>query len=99
MDRRTRPASLALVAALICGVSYLAADHLPVARDAGLLWKGSGVGFLALYAALSARDTDGWLLALVMAVGATGTCFRRRWALPPEGPCSSRATSSPSPSI
>ena len=34
--------------------------------------KGAGVGFLALAAARSAREMDGWLLALVLALGATG---------------------------
>jgi len=34
--------------------------------------KGAGVGFLALAAALSARSTDGWLLAGLLALGATG---------------------------
>ena len=34
--------------------------------------KGAGVGFLALAAARSARELDGWLLAAVMALGAAG---------------------------
>lgn len=34
--------------------------------------KGGGVGFLALAAVRSAREMDGWLLALVLALGATG---------------------------
>lgn len=72
MDQRTRLANLALIAALVCGVSYLAAEHLAVPRAAGLAWRGSGVGFLALYAALWATGRDGWLLTAVMALGAAG---------------------------
>ncbi|MBS0334859.1 MAG: lysoplasmalogenase, partial [Proteobacteria bacterium] len=35
-------------------------------------WKGTGVGFLAVYAALRARSLDGWLLTAVMGLGAAG---------------------------
>jgi uncharacterized membrane protein YhhN len=45
-------------------------DHLPAAADMAL--KGAAVGLLALSAALGARSRDGWLLACVMALGATG---------------------------
>ncbi len=72
MNPRTRLANLALLAALIGGATYLLADRLPISPAAGLAWKGSGVGFLAAYAALSARTFDGWLLTAVMALGATG---------------------------
>ncbi|HLZ75272.1 lysoplasmalogenase family protein [Phenylobacterium sp.] len=65
-------ARLALAAAIVGGVSYLAADYLPLTVAAGLAWKGSGVGLLAVYAALRARSFDGWLLAAVMALGAAG---------------------------
>jgi uncharacterized membrane protein YhhN len=61
-----------LVAALVGGVSYLAADHLPLSQAVSLAWKGSGVGLLAVYAALRARSFDGWLLFAVMALGAAG---------------------------
>lgn len=65
-------ARVVLAAALIGGVSYLAADHLAISPVAGLAWKGSGVGLLAVYAALRARSFDGWLLTAVMALGAAG---------------------------
>ena len=65
-------ARLALLAALAGGVSYLAADYLHLSPVVSLAWKGSGVGCLALYAALSARTTDGWLICAVMAFGAAG---------------------------
>ena len=41
-------------------------------RAASLAWKGSGVGLLAVYAALKARSLDGWLICAVMAFGAAG---------------------------
>ena len=45
---------------------------LPIPAWAMIAAKGAGVGFLALAAAKSALDLDGWLLALVMALGAIG---------------------------
>ena len=72
MDQRARLANLALIAALIAGATYLAADDLPLPQAAQLAWKSSGVGLLALYAGLSARSLDGWLIAAVMALGAMG---------------------------
>jgi uncharacterized membrane protein YhhN len=65
-------AKLVLLAAIIGGVSYVVAWglHLPLAAD--LAWKGTGVGFLAVYAASKARSLDGWLITAVMALGALG---------------------------
>jgi uncharacterized membrane protein YhhN len=45
---------------------------LPLSDAGSLAWKGAGVGFLALYAALEARNFDGWLICAVMAFGALG---------------------------
>ena len=70
MDRTA--ARLVLPAAVVAGVSYLAADHLALSPAVSLVWKGAGVSLLALYAALSARSPDGWLLCAVMAFGAAG---------------------------
>lgn len=81
MDQRRRSANLALIAAAIAGVTYLAADHLPLPQAAELAWKGSGVGFLALYAGLSARNTDGRLICAVMALGAAGDVLLGLWGL------------------
>lgn len=69
---RTNAARLALACALAGGISYFASWGLPIPHWASLAWKGSGVGFLALYAALSARNADGWWLTAVMALGAAG---------------------------
>ena len=69
---RDKLARLALLAAVIGGSSYVLAWNLdlPPARD--LAWKGTGLGFLAVFAALRARSIDGWLLAAVMALGMAG---------------------------
>ncbi len=64
--------TIILAAALVVGASYLFADQAPVAVGLRTAWKGGGVGLLALYAALSARERDGWLLAAVLALGALG---------------------------
>jgi uncharacterized membrane protein YhhN len=72
MDQRDRLAQLALIASVIGGVSYIASWPMDLSQAASLAWKGSGVGLLAVYAALKARDRDGWLLAAVMALGTAG---------------------------
>ncbi|WGM40602.1 lysoplasmalogenase family protein [Caulobacter sp. NIBR1757] len=63
---------LALLAAVVGGTSYVLAwgMNLPPAWD--LAWKGTGVGFLAVFAALRARSLDGWLLTAVMTFGVLG---------------------------
>ncbi|WP_374469233.1 lysoplasmalogenase family protein [Phenylobacterium sp.] len=71
MDRETA-ARLALAAALLGGVSYVASWEMDLPQAWSVAWKGTGVGFLALYAALRARSTDGWLLTAVMALGCLG---------------------------
>jgi uncharacterized membrane protein YhhN len=66
-----RPTWLLAGLSLVVGLSYpLLWDHLPTAADIAV--KGAAVGLLALAAALRARDPDGWLLAAVMALGASG---------------------------
>ena len=75
-------ARLVLIAAIIAGVSYLFpaawSEHMftvglsSSAATMLVVWKGAGVGLLAVYAALQTRSTDGWLIALVMAFGALG---------------------------
>jgi len=61
-----------LIASILAGVSYVAAWDLGLPKAAELTWKGLGVSLLAVYAALKARDLDGWLLVAVMAFGALG---------------------------
>jgi uncharacterized membrane protein YhhN len=59
-------------AAIVAGVSYFFADRLGVTGSAHLVWKGAGVGLLAVWAATQAQRFDGWLLAIVLALGALG---------------------------
>jgi hypothetical protein len=72
MAQNGTAARLVLAAAVVAGVSYLAADHMVLSQALSLTWKGAGVCLLALYAALSARTRDGWLICAVMAFGAAG---------------------------
>jgi len=72
MTSRDLAARLALCAAFVGGVSYLAAGAVQTTPWAHTAWKGSGVALLAAYAALRARSVDGWLIAAVMALGAAG---------------------------
>lgn len=71
MTRETL-AKLVLAAAVLAGCSYLLADGVIHNFWLYVLWKGSGVALLALYAALRARTLDGWLITAVMALGSLG---------------------------
>lgn len=62
-----------LILALLAGLSYWAVGwftdyHTP----AMIAWKGAGVGLLAIWALLQARNFDGWLIVVVLALGAAG---------------------------
>lgn len=59
-------------AAIIGGVTYFFARKTGVDGAVLAAWKGTGVGFLALWCAMQARGFDGWLIAAVMAFGALG---------------------------
>lgn len=72
MTRRDRAARWALIGSILGGVSYIAAWSLALPQPLELAWKGTGVGLLAVYAALQARDRDGWLLTAVMTLGFLG---------------------------
>ena len=61
-----------LIASAIAGLTYLFSSTVHLDGVYDLAWKGAGVGLLALYAAMRARDLNGWLLAGVMAFGALG---------------------------
>ena len=61
-----------LLLSLLAGVSYFFVMDEPVGGSWLMLWKGAGVAFLAVYAALRGRGADGTLIALVMAFGAAG---------------------------
>ena len=61
-----------LLASLLAGVSYFFVMDGAVAGFWLMLWKGAGVGFLALYAAHRGRGTDGALIALALTLCAAG---------------------------
>jgi uncharacterized membrane protein YhhN len=63
---------IARLAAVLAGLSYAWVVASGYEGGASIAWKGAGVALLAVYAGLSARDADGWLIALVMAFGAAG---------------------------
>ena len=72
MTQSTTLARWVLIASILAGVSYVFAWGLGLPQAAELTWKGLGVSLLAVYAAMKARDLDGWLLVAVMAFGALG---------------------------
>jgi uncharacterized membrane protein YhhN len=72
MEFRSTAGRIALAGAVAGSLGYMAAKLLPIGPAPLIAWKGSGVGLLALYAALRARTADGWLIAAVMALGALG---------------------------
>jgi uncharacterized membrane protein YhhN len=59
-------------AAIAAGVSFFFADEFGASGAIHVIWKGAGVGLLALWAETQARSPDGWLLAVVLALGAVG---------------------------
>jgi uncharacterized membrane protein YhhN len=61
-----------LLASLIAGASYVATWNLDLPEAVETAWKGAGVALLSVHAALRARNLDGWLLVLAMALGAGG---------------------------
>lgn len=60
------------VAAAIAGLAYWLVGYAAIDRVASIVLKGAGVGLLAVWAGLNARDRDGWLIASVLALGALG---------------------------
>jgi uncharacterized membrane protein YhhN len=73
----TKPATteggrVVLNLALLAGVTYLVPATLGWTGGGVIVWKGLGVGLLALHAVTRARSRDGWLLAGVLAAGALG---------------------------
>ncbi len=72
------PAAVALIGALIAGGSYLFGMDLELPNATMLIWKGAGVWLLSVYAGLCARSNAGWIVALVMAMGALGDVLVER---------------------
>jgi uncharacterized membrane protein YhhN len=65
-------ARAALYAGILAGFAYLFVMHQSLGSATMLAFKGTGVWFLAIYAALNARSTSGWLITGVMAMGSLG---------------------------
>jgi uncharacterized membrane protein YhhN len=63
---------MVLIAAIVAGSSYTASWNMALDPTFSIVWKGAGVALLAVYAALQARNLDGWLITSVMAFGALG---------------------------
>jgi len=61
-----------LLLSLIAGISYYFVSDAPIPGLYLMLWKGLGVGFLAVFAAVRHHSIDGRLMAGVMALGAIG---------------------------
>ena len=68
-------ARYALIAALIVGGTYLFGMTADANSTFMLTWKGAGVWLLAVYAALCARDSDGYLLAAKILGVEPGACL------------------------
>lgn len=63
---------LVLAAAVAGGIAYVFTWDGAAPETVATAVKGSGVGLLAIYAALLAKEADGWLLAVVMLLGMLG---------------------------
>jgi uncharacterized membrane protein YhhN len=63
---------LTLAAAILGAIAYVFTWDGAAPQNVATAVKGTGVGFLALYCAMLARDLDGWLIALVMLLGMLG---------------------------
>ncbi len=61
-----------LLLSLLFGISYFFVMDSNIPGAFLMLWKGLGVGFLAVYALRRVHNFDGKLIAAVMAFGALG---------------------------
>lgn len=59
-------------AALAIGTAYMLPVMMDVRGPTIILWKGAGVGLLALWAAVNGRDRMGQMAALMLGFGALG---------------------------
>jgi uncharacterized membrane protein YhhN len=69
---RLKPIDLIVLLALIAGMTYFAAHKLGLDGAWSPALKGSCVALLAVWAAMQARNTDGYLIAGALALGAAG---------------------------
>jgi uncharacterized membrane protein YhhN len=63
---------LVLILALLGGISFYFNHWIALDGPGMWVWKGTGLGLLAIWAALQARSTDGWLIVAVMALSGLG---------------------------
>lgn len=61
-----------LLLSLMAAISYFFVNDAPIPGLYLMLWKGLGVGFLAVFALVRHHSTEGRLLGGVMALGAIG---------------------------
>lgn len=72
-DIHLSPAQRILLAmSMMASASYFLFRDNPLPGEVEIVWKGAGVGLLAGFAALGARDDSGWLLAAGLSLGALG---------------------------
>lgn len=69
-QRPLKARGLFLTASVVASLTYFLFRDMATQPETEILWKGAGVGCLAIYAARRARSTDGWLVVAVMALGA-----------------------------
>lgn len=78
MTRSAPRYPLLLAAALIAGASFWVGRACVAEGAAWTAWKGSGVALLALWAAVNARNSDGWLITAALIFGALGDVLLER---------------------
>ncbi len=61
-----------LLLSLMAGISYFFVSDAPIPGLYLMLWKGLGVGFLAVFALVRHHSADGRMIGAVMALGAIG---------------------------
>lgn len=77
--------TLVLLLSLFAGLSYYLAARFVEPSTVLIGWKGAGVGLLALWVAMHARNLDGWLITAALALGATGDVVLEAAGLIPGG--------------
>lgn len=66
---------IVLLLAIVIGLGYVVTFSSPTNETFRFVWKFASVGSLAIYAAVSARNLDGWLLTGAMLFSALSDIF------------------------
>jgi uncharacterized membrane protein YhhN len=61
-----------LALGVVVGLSYVFAENADLYGAQLIAWKGGAVWLFAMYAAMRAQNTDGWLITAVMGLGSLG---------------------------